>query len=295
MRQVPKSIKNVNNDYVRYEVFQDGKEVPNTSLYYHQIDGDKFACYGTHIHLIGFAEFYCKPSSVDGKSPLSEDCYLRWINLGKMHHMIPSTVVTERKSGGNYLRVFPGNYHHVYVALCFHRWAECKAEMVWSILDILDSNPTLNFFQVLHYAFGKNSISSGHGFFNLVILYNHRTQGYCYWLPASVACCVFFKPTQKRPEGYAIPDKNFVQKPYYYAGTAPSINSMMITEMRCPAPYHGLLSESNVGKPVLPDLCVANYDHILWDEWSELYTMNDPTKEQMVVLYREVMKRRGIK
>jgi hypothetical protein len=206
-----------------------------------------------------------KYAEMDGRSILSEEVYLQWMELCKQHGLVPKIAKCYRREGCNIMEVMrPRVYdkHMTYAALCCYRWSECKAPMIYEIVAMSQRYPTINFWQVLHYVLARHEITGGHSFVNMRTSSARWVTGKSSYVAAtdlarSVATCGFFE--RQKP----------CQRKSYLGGTVQKIDDLVYQ---------------------LRGMTVPKIDVLLEDRWGELYRLPRLTKEPLHKKYAEIAK-----
>lgn len=154
---VPPAIQ-VKSDAVTYTAIHNKTEQRQEML--------KAACYGSHMATLSQYLFVCKPCS---SFTLENEAYLEWMSLCHENHLLPYSAEWFIEKKKPYARIPGGNVskHQVYTALCCYRFAESYPPLVYSTVKLLEKNPELDFFQVLHFGLSKYSPGAGHSFTNV--------------------------------------------------------------------------------------------------------------------------------
>lgn len=249
------------NDYVSYKTI--GKK--------HSHDHLNRPCYsGSMLNLSKF-NFLCRPN-YGSKSLLPKEIYLRWMQLCKDYGLAPTTSEAFVEKGKNYFRCKGHNKHRVYAALCCYRWADNLAPLPYTVVTLLDMNSQLSFYQVLHYALSKYIQNSNHNFVSIAAggaysyFPSHRLN-----LLSMISVWLFFN----HPEGR----KNCYYRKWKDGQT------------------HGRIAQvpAELGFKDGEGFIVKNPGDLLWEDWSMMYHLPNPTKEVLTEYYKSVIKFREAK
>lgn len=118
-------------------------------------------CYAMGMLSWSSSTFTCHPN---GPNLMPFDMYERWMNLCKKNGLVIEDAVVSKDGDSNVMVVNASktSRHELMATLCCYRWADTLGDMVSEMLDIIDTRPELNFYQVLH-----------HGLMNYITNWNH--------------------------------------------------------------------------------------------------------------------------
>lgn len=145
--------KNNNSDPVCFNPIREGKIATEV----------RYVCFSGYL---GRAEnkksgFICKDPA--NKSIMSEEHYLRWMELCRQNGLVAGEAVPYTEDGNNciYIEEHQHEYAVLYATLCCYRWSTHYVKMCY---DIIDDNRDISFHQKLHYYLGKTVQNWNHSF-----------------------------------------------------------------------------------------------------------------------------------
>src|SRR4051812_31092589 len=124
-------------------------------------------CYRAYTGYLQSHSWIVHPVKEAMNSPLSQQDYFKWVDLCKANHIMPPD------SRGDIVKNMPtitmsGFRHQVFPGLSCYRWAVNLGILPKLVLDLLDSNPNIHFFQAFHFALGKYNQWSNHSFSDFI-------------------------------------------------------------------------------------------------------------------------------
>ena len=270
MIDIPPNIQNHKDDFVSYQT-----NSLNSSIQTYE----NSACYASHINKLQSCEFTCYPNK--RSSILPYEVFYRWITLCQENGFVPKEATINKVDDNNILIIPNNNYDNniVYAALCCYRWSENQAPMPYCVVKLLEKTPKMSFFQAFHYACCKYISLVNHSFCNLSILgscssfYGNYGKSGQFFLPWGLAVRIFF--TKSRTDKSKT---NSFNSPHTTDGITTVVENLGFVE-----------PHKNTIKNWLGNLCVRNVEDLLWDEWNDLYHMEDYTKQNINDYYKTVM------
>ena len=163
----------------------------------------------------------------------------------------------------------PGEHetkHRIYASLCCYRFSECLAPLCYTLLRLLETKPTLDFFQVLHYSLGKFNLGWGHSFSSIcaansvhaAYMASTMVKGAATDLMYGRGLRLFF---ERKPEGCLASKAQ--QNTYTYTAIDTVITGFGMS------------------------LPVKKLEDLLDEKWTPLYQMPEPTKEKLKAYYEK--------
>jgi len=244
------------NDYVTYKTILPKQTLEHINL----------PCYSGSMVNLNKIEFVCSPNNKK-KSILPDDIYLRWMQLCKDYGLCPTSSEAFIEKDKQHFRCRGKNRHRVYAALCCYRWADNVAPIPYTVVRLLDMNPRLTFYQVLHYALAKYITNSNHNFISIAgggsyLAYPVRRLD----LLSSVSIWLFFN----HPDG---------RKACLYRKWKDGVTHARIASV-----------PTEIGFGANETLPVKDANQLMWEEWARMYHFPDPTKETLKGYYDFVIK-----
>lgn len=185
--KIPQELGNKVNDNVSYAV----------TIGESKYDYNNAACYMAVAHQLPECEFFLRPN--DKKSVLPWDAFVRWVELCKENGVITPEATPSRDGDLNLLHMPKGNNRHlVYASLCCYRWSENQPGAPWLVVELLNANPKIDFFQALHYACTQVVYYFTHSFTQIICnngkcFYNHGQYIYNLYIPYSAVLAWFYR------------------------------------------------------------------------------------------------------
>jgi hypothetical protein len=142
----------------------------------------------------------------------------------------------------------------IYCSLCCYRWGISNQKMTYTINHLVKELPDISFWQILHFAFNNFITNNNHSFSYLCI-------------------ANYFGMSSKTSLSHSIILKEFFEKQNYRQPLpgAPNLNIRLNK-------YASQLGELEVDD---------NYN-ILHPEWTPLYQLDNPNKENLLELYNKI-------
>ena len=246
----------------------------------HEYHNKRTACYAGYLSVAKVYNFNCYP--VDSESVLPFDIFTQWMELCKQNGLMPLKTSVENKDGKNTCIIPGSNRHITYAALCCYRWSENQPSIPWLTIKLMEANPSINFFQALHFALGKIVKIHAHSFSCICADPDANTtlgSGSTFRvantnLLPSIAMSAFFT---KNKRGKSKANKATGGHTYI------EINKL-ISEMGFTIP------EIGVNKNETKLLQVPNLEDVLREDWKVLYEKKIP-KERLINYYEETLEK----
>lgn len=145
-------------DKVRYQAFSDNG---------HKLDfmiSGGVACYSAVTANLSERKIVCYPLA--GRGRLPKKTFLEYFDLLRENNVVPDNIKTSRTiRTANRLEIPSGNVKSIaYAALCFYRWQDSNPNFAYCLVEMVKRNPSLDFFQILHFAMSNYTCGSGHSF-----------------------------------------------------------------------------------------------------------------------------------
>ncbi len=240
-------------------------------------------CYASHMSKLTKTEFKLCPSTKTSKDrTMRYDPFLRWINLCKENWIVPPDAEPYQEHGKICMRLngHGKSRHQMYAALSCYRWASTNAEICNLVLHILDLRPQIHFFQALHFSLRKYLYNSGHSFLAIQGTYHAAYGPRKEFLIHSLPGTWFFRNAD-HPES---PCRKAKQEGYTVSAIDEYVKGLKFNSSFYP--YSDDVSNRQ-------SLILNNLNHVLWDEWTDLYRLDKPDRDWVLEYYDIVTENHG--
>lgn len=276
--EVPSSVKQPENDYVRYlyRKLNDGESEDAVNMT--KVDD---ICFKRIMSILEEVEIECQPRHEESKRLKNEDIK-RWLNVCKDNNMIPKDVEVYEKECEVRLKIPGGQYdrHTVYGILCCYRYADSWPKMVWQMLRHLAEFRECTFWQIFHYGLVNHFTYALHSFTPLSKqskLYGSRVVED---LSQSIALKLFFSKTL---ENRKILEKENMSS--LMENIASKLGGVVEKKIEILNPSTNRTESRNVFVPVLR---ASSIEDILTNKWTKLYEFDNPSKDMLLQEYNKI-------
>lgn len=260
----PEDLKDHSNDYVTYTAIEKKKEH----------DRENAACYSAYYGKLGTVGVLCKHPA--DRICIAPEVYLRWMELCKLHGIVPKEAEAYVENEKNYLRIPEAKYdrHVCYAAICCYRWTTHLLRMVWKIVKDCERSD-ITFWQALHFGLANHVAGTGHSFSSIVCPAVYSNNSHLN-LAHSLAFKPFFEKSVEERKKITGQTVNAIAEISSKLGTQTSGPPKIVNKYPVPTFVYSLGIES--------------VDELLTDKWTPLYRIENPTKETLADYYNSVKK-----